>query len=217
MRVFMFKLSIFVMMAMMSYGCHCDKSIDYTIHGIISDEITGALLPNVSVSVKDNVSDGDLVLTTESDTQITGSDGSYQIKITCKKGKKLFVIADKDKYNQVVTDFVTDAAANIQCDIKMSKSTIEYSGIVTDSDGNPVSDARVYVTIMQNERKELASVFTLQDGKYSLNAPNQNYESWNYYVTATKDGFGYQTKNMAHTPDDNGKRFKLDFQLQKIE
>lgn len=211
-RVLFFVLSALVLSSCININDMINtQKQDVVVYGVVADACDGSPLANATV--RDAVEELRSVGST-----ITGSDGSYEFHISATSGMTMLV-AEKDNYESQEANILLSGDKNDRqkhVDFKLLRLTIEYRGIVTDSNGNPIPNAKVYATILKGSSiKTAGSTFTNTNGKFILSVPNQEYDSWTYYVTASCDGYQNKTESMGHTPNDNGKNVAISFQLIK--
>lgn len=211
------KKLIFIILAAILCGCENfskvrDTSREITIFGVVSDATDGALLANATI--RDEYTEFGNI-----GSVVTGSDGCYEFHVS-SSSNMVMLLAEKEGYeSQTHSVFLETVNKDntIKVDFKLRRTTIQYKGIVTDVQDIPLSNVKVYATMLQGSyRKEMASTFSNENGEYILLAPNQeNYSSWSYTITASKEGYRSQSTNMGHTQNDNGKNFTINFQLDK--
>lgn len=211
------KKLIYIVLAALLCGCEniskvLDSSREITIFGVVSDASDGALLANTTI--RDEYTEFGNV-----GSVVTGSDGCYEFHIPSSP-TMVMLLAEKEGYEPQTHSVLLENVNKdntIKVDFKLRRTTIRYKGIVTDDQDIPLSNVKVYATMMQGGyRKEMASTFSKENGEYVLLAPNQeNFSSWSYTITASKEGYRSQSTNMGHTKNDNGKNFTVNFQLDK--
>lgn len=182
---------------------------DIFIYGIVQDKLSGDWLSNAVIS-SDSIYIGNVV---------TGSDGYFALTIPNSK-KMINLKASKQNYEtetQLLNVYELSKNPNKSIDFQLLRSSIIYTGIVTDATSRqPIASAKIHAKIQSGTYiGAVGTVFTNQYGLYTLELPKPIYESWKYYITADASGYNVQTFPLSHTKVDIGKNFVQDFQLQK--
>ena len=98
----------------------------YTIEGLVTDKVTGEILPNTTVTLFDE--DGNVIA-----EQLVGEDGKYQL--TTKPNQKYSVEGFQPKYIPQIEFFDTNDKGNIEFNIELEiESYKDAEEIVTDDE-----------------------------------------------------------------------------------
>ena len=181
---------------------------DVFIYGIVQDKLSGEWLDNVEIH-SDSMYIGNVV---------TGFDGYFALTIRNTK-KMINLKASKHNYEtetQLINVYELSKNPNKSIDFQLLRSSIIYTGVVVDAiSREPIANAKVHAKIQNGAYiGAVGTVFTNQNGLYTLELSKPEYESWKYYITADASGYNVQTYTLSHTKIDIGKNFVLDFQLQ---
>lgn len=208
------KIVLFVIFALL---CSCEisdihnKKNDIVIYGMVSDANDGKPLANVTI--RDEYTEVGAVGST-----VTGFDGNYEFHISSPI-ETVMLLVEKDNYESQSYKLPLSKLNKdntIQVDFKLRRLSIQYIGRVTNTQDIPIPNTKVYATILRGSTREnVAATFADDNGKFVLSVPNQTYDTWSYYITASVDGYSNKTIKMGHTPNDNGKNFVVNFQMEK--
>lgn len=220
------------------YGCYfgdlsMNKSNEITIYGNIIDRATGSPLYNAMIELcsKDYLEEERVLGST-----VSGNDGNYEFTVLLNNDDvattpTYYVRASKDKYTSSEKNLElksVDKSNRVKVDFQLSKESIMYKGLVTDSKNNPIYDAHIFAQFSSssgdgNDYNIGTTVMTDANGVYFLELPrphvyNDNnkaaYDQWKYAITATKSGYMYTKHVLNQNVDDLGRTITLNFIME---
>lgn len=195
-------------------------SDEITIYGNVIDRATGQPLYNVLIQEKNNVGG----------STVTGNDGNYEFTLPLEGSSNgtYYLVASKDKYSSSEYELKmssVDKNRRVKIDFQLVKESITYTGIVLDSQNNPIFDAHISVqfssasgngteyNIGTTTMTDINGIYTLELPRphYSNNADSYQYDQWKFAITATKTGYSDLTHVLNQNVDDMGKVITVNF------
>ncbi len=204
-----------------------DSDIKITLYGNVSDAITGEPLSDVSISAVTSDGYGGAV-----GKSVTGADGNYEMIVNSSSFTNV-VRAEKAKYETKNTKIEISGSwekdQKYKLDIQMRKEAVIYKGVVKDSKGFTIDNAKIEVKDGSGYyANKLTSTFTDQYGEYTIEVPRIKKEgeyqeeiysgntkniSWTNYIEVSKIGYTYANQSVSHNSSDLGKSYTINFVL----
>lgn len=221
------KKSVFYFAALIAVVClfsNCeglDNTI--TIYGNVIDRTTGQPLYNVLIQEKNKVGG----------STVTGNDGNYEFTLPLKGSSdgKYYIVASKDKYSESEYELnmsQVDKNRRVKVDFQLTSESIFYTGVVVDSENQPIVDAMISARFKWNGSTYnigTTSITTI-DGSYMLELPRPHeynnlskpaLNQWQFAITASKDGYVATEHLLNQSADDMGKIITLNFIMKTTQ